>query len=75
MSDTSTRVVVTGMGVVAPNANSVAEFELALRKGQSGIRRNEQFLLLPEQDLELAEGDRIVCIADGRPSAVARRQR
>jgi len=35
------RVVVTGLGVVAPNANGVAEFELALRKGQSGIRANE----------------------------------
>jgi 3-oxoacyl-(acyl-carrier-protein) synthase len=35
------RVVVTGMGVVAPNANGVADFELALRKGQSGIRAND----------------------------------
>jgi len=32
------RVVVTGMGVIAPNANGVDDFELALRKGQSGIR-------------------------------------
>ncbi|MDJ0785557.1 MAG: beta-ketoacyl-[acyl-carrier-protein] synthase family protein [Myxococcota bacterium] len=32
------RVVVTGLGVVAPNANGVADFELALRKGRSGIR-------------------------------------
>jgi 3-oxoacyl-(acyl-carrier-protein) synthase len=37
----STRVVVTGMGIVAPNANSVHDFELALRKGASGIRANE----------------------------------
>ena len=36
-----TRVVVTGLGVVAPNANGVADFELALRKGQSGVRANE----------------------------------
>lgn len=36
-----TRVVVTGMGVVSPNANGIANFELALRKGQSGIRANE----------------------------------
>jgi len=35
------RVVVTGMGVVAPNANSVSEFEVALREGRSGIRAIE----------------------------------
>jgi len=35
------RVVVTGLGVIAPNANGVADFELALRKGQSGIRAHE----------------------------------
>ena len=34
------RVVVTGMGVVAPNANGVHDFELALRKGRSGLRTN-----------------------------------
>ena len=34
------RVVVTGMGVVAPNANGVRDFELAIRKGQSGLRAN-----------------------------------
>jgi 3-oxoacyl-(acyl-carrier-protein) synthase len=32
-------VVVTGLGVVAPNGNGVAEFELALRKGRSGVAR------------------------------------
>ncbi|HUH66209.1 MAG TPA: beta-ketoacyl-[acyl-carrier-protein] synthase family protein [Syntrophales bacterium] len=32
------RVVITGMGVAAPNANGVANFEDALRKGRSGIR-------------------------------------
>jgi len=37
----SARVVITGMGVVAPNANNVHDFELALRKGASGIRANE----------------------------------
>jgi 3-oxoacyl-(acyl-carrier-protein) synthase len=37
----TTRVVVTGLGVVAPNANGVADFELALRKGRSGIRANQ----------------------------------
>jgi 3-oxoacyl-(acyl-carrier-protein) synthase len=33
--------VVTGLGVVAPNANDVHGFELALRKGRSGLRHNE----------------------------------
>ncbi len=32
------RVVVTGIGVIAPNGNGIREFELALRKGRSGIR-------------------------------------
>jgi 3-oxoacyl-(acyl-carrier-protein) synthase len=30
-------VVITGLGVIAPNGNGVAEFELALRKGKSGL--------------------------------------
>ena len=34
------RVVVTGLGVVAPNANDPRDFELALRKGRSGLRAN-----------------------------------
>lgn len=32
------RVVVTGMGVVSPNATGLDNFEKALRKGKSGIR-------------------------------------
>ncbi len=32
------RVVVTGLGVIAPNGNGISAFEAALRKGQSGIR-------------------------------------
>ena len=32
------RVVVTGMGVVAPNAHGLEEYEAALRAGRSGIR-------------------------------------
>jgi 3-oxoacyl-(acyl-carrier-protein) synthase len=36
------RVVVTGLGVVAPNANTVAEFAEALRQGRSGIRAIER---------------------------------
>jgi 3-oxoacyl-(acyl-carrier-protein) synthase len=35
------RVVVTGIGVVAPNAIGADEFERALREGRSGLRRNE----------------------------------
>ncbi len=31
----------TGLGVIAPNANGVADFELALRKGHSGVRHHE----------------------------------
>ena len=36
----SQRVVVTGLGVVSPNGNGIHDFELALRKGQSGLRRH-----------------------------------
>lgn len=35
------RVVVTGIGVVAPNGTGVPAFLEALRKGKSGIRRDE----------------------------------
>ena len=35
------RVVVTGLGVIAPNANGISEFDLALRKGQSGLKHQE----------------------------------
>ncbi len=37
----SNRVVITGLGVVAPNANNARDFELALRKGKPGIRASE----------------------------------
>jgi len=40
----SHRVVVTGLGVLAPNANGVRNFELALRKGLSGIRIHEKMV-------------------------------
>ncbi len=33
------RVVITGLGVVAPNGTNIREFESALRNGQSGISR------------------------------------
>ena len=32
------RVVITGMGVVAPNGNGLEAYEAALRAGVSGIR-------------------------------------
>ena len=35
------RVVVTGLGIVAPNGNGRQAFETALKKGQSGIRHQE----------------------------------
>ena len=35
---TKRRVVVTGMGVVAPNAIGVSDFETALKESRSGIR-------------------------------------
>lgn len=38
----SRRVVITGLGVISPNANGVADFELALRKGRSGLRHQEK---------------------------------
>jgi 3-oxoacyl-(acyl-carrier-protein) synthase len=37
-------VVVTGLGVIAPNGNGTRDFEMALRKGRSGIRRNEKMV-------------------------------
>lgn len=40
------RAVVTGLGVVAPNANSVSGFEEALRQGRSGIRAIERLAQL-----------------------------
>jgi 3-oxoacyl-(acyl-carrier-protein) synthase len=38
----SVRVVITGLGVIAPNGNGLRDFELALRKGSSGLRANAQ---------------------------------
>jgi len=37
----SRRVVISGLGVLAPNGNGLREFELALRKGRSGLRAHE----------------------------------
>jgi len=35
------RVVVTGLGIIAPNGNGRDAFEAALKKGQSGLRHQE----------------------------------
>jgi len=40
------RAVVTGLGVIAPNANTVADFARALREGRSGIRAIEKLTQL-----------------------------
>ena len=37
-ADNPQRVVITGLGVLAPNAHGIAAFERALRDGRSGIR-------------------------------------
>jgi 3-oxoacyl-(acyl-carrier-protein) synthase len=56
MPSSSSRVVVTGLGVVAPNATGIAAFEQALRDSRSGLR------LLPE----LAEAG-LACQIAGKP--------
>jgi 3-oxoacyl-(acyl-carrier-protein) synthase len=33
-----TRVVITGLGIMAPNGHGLTEYEMALRAGRSGIR-------------------------------------
>jgi 3-oxoacyl-(acyl-carrier-protein) synthase len=40
------RVVITGMGVLAPNAHGLADYEQALRDGRSGIRHHEELARL-----------------------------
>lgn len=42
MPNKNNRVVITGMGIVAPNAHGLDDFEHALRNGISGIRHIEQ---------------------------------
>ncbi len=50
------RVVVSGLGVVGPNAHGLAEFETALREGRSGIRFEPEL-----------EDFRFACRIAGRP--------
>lgn len=55
----SRRVVITGMGVVAPNGVGLSAFEESLRKGRSGIRHVE----------EMAEA-KFACTVAGVPQGV-----
>lgn len=55
----SRRVVITGLGVLAPNGNGLAEFEAALRKGKSGLRH-----------IEAMEEYKFGCQVAGVPSGV-----
>ena len=57
--DPKRRVVITGLGVIAPNANGVADFELALRKGRSGIKTQQSMI-----DAQFA------CTVAGTPTGV-----
>lgn len=52
------RVVVTGLGVIAPNGNGVAEFERALREGRSGLRHREDMQ-------ELGFGCQVAAVPEG----------
>jgi 3-oxoacyl-(acyl-carrier-protein) synthase len=54
----SERVVVTGLGVVAPNAIGAAEFAAALREGRSGVRAIEKLG-------ELGFGCRVAAVPQG----------
>jgi 3-oxoacyl-(acyl-carrier-protein) synthase len=60
----SRRVVVTGLGVVAPNGIGLADFEAALREGRSGIRSIEKLK-------ELKFGCTVAGIPPGVEEAVA----
>ena len=42
-SNVTERVVITGLGIVAPNANGLDAYEAALREGKSGIRLLKSF--------------------------------
>jgi len=52
------RVVVTGLGVVAPNGNGTQDFEAALRSGASGVRRHEKMI-------EMGFGSHVAAVPQG----------
>lgn len=58
------RVVVTGLGVLAPNAHGLTDFEAALRRGASGIRK-----------LPSLEAANFRCQVAGVPQEVAEKAR
>lgn len=59
------RVVITGLGVVAPNANNTGEFVTALREGRSGLR------FIPELE-ELGFACQVAAIPKGLETALER---
>jgi 3-oxoacyl-(acyl-carrier-protein) synthase len=58
------RVVVTGLGVVAPNGVGIAAFERALREGRSGVRALEKLR-------ELGFGCQVAGVPDGTDERAA----
>ncbi len=58
------RVVITGMGVVAPNAVGVPDFLEALREGRSGLRRVERMA-------ELGFGCQVAGVPEGTDERIA----
>ncbi len=58
-ADGRKRVVITGMGVVAPNGLGVPAFEAAIRKGESGLRHQEKMVEAKSSSTEEA-ADEIV---------------
>jgi len=46
MNNANSRVVITGMGVLAPNAHGIENFEHALREGISGVRARPELAAL-----------------------------
>jgi 3-oxoacyl-(acyl-carrier-protein) synthase len=65
LSKTERRVVITGLGVLAPNGHGLDEFSAALREGRSGIRHHERLAELKfacqvggiPQDVEQFQGE------------------
>ncbi len=58
MSETRTRVVITGLGVVSPLGRDLTSFRAALRAGQSGI---SEYTSLPADVLPVRNGGQVKC--------------